>query len=207
MLIKSFSLGQLGTNCYIVTDEKTLCSAVIDPGDEAAVILDYIEENRLKVEHIFITHGHFDHTGAVLEVAEDTGADIWINEKELCQDARGDMDFCFCPQGVAVMTYSDGDRILCGGLTFEIIDTPGHSRGSVTIKCENALFTGDTLFRDSCGRTDLPGGSMRTLLASLKKIAELPGDFEVYPGHMEATSLSREREFNHYIKFAYNMKK
>jgi len=207
MLIKSFSVGQLGTNCYIVTDEKSLYTAVIDPGDEANVIMDYVERNCLKVEHIFLTHGHFDHTGAVLAVAEETGADIWINEKDIAGSSPGDEDFRFDPQGKELMKYSDGDRILCGGLVFEIIETPGHSSGSVTIKCENALFTGDTLFRESCGRTDLLSGNMSEMLRSLKKLADIPGDFEVYPGHMEATTLSREREFNHYIRCAYTVNK
>lgn len=202
MLIKCFPVGQLGTNCYVVTDENTLCTTVIDPGDEANVIMNYVEENRLKVEHIFLTHGHFDHTGAVLAVAEETGADIWINEADLAKGDPDEMGFCFDPQGRAVMKYADGDRILCGGLTFEIVETPGHTRGSVTIICENAMFTGDTLFRESCGRTDLFGGSMNEMLKSLKKLSDIAGDFEVYPGHMEATTLAREREFNHYIRYA-----
>ena len=203
MLIKTLPLGQMETNCYIVTDEKTLTCAVIDPGDESNVVLDYIEDNKLKLEHIFLTHGHFYHTGAVIAIAEETGADIWINSADLDESGR-DVHYCFYPQGMAVKNYKGGDCLVCGDLNFEVISTPGHTKGSVTLRCGNALFTGDTLFRDSCGRTDFEGGDMATILKSLLRLANLQGDYEVYPGHMGSTTLSRERSFNYYINYARN---
>ena len=205
MLIKTLPLGQMETNCYIVTDEKTLACAVVDPGDESNVVLDYIEDNKLKLEHIFLTHGHFDHTGAVIAIAEETGADVWINSADLDESGR-DVHYRFYPQGMTVKNYKGGDNIVCGDLNFEVISTPGHTKGSVTLRCGNALFTGDTLFRDSCGRTDLPGGDMGEMLASLRKLSAIEGDLEVYPGHMDSSNLDRERKFNYYMKYAVGQK-
>ena len=200
MLIKTLPVGQLETNCYVVTNEDTLDCVVIDPGDEANTILDYMESNRLHCKAIFLTHGHFDHVGAVDAVAEETGAVVYMNQND---DARYDstryMRYSMPESG---LFYSDGDVINAAGLRFEIIATPGHTRGGVTIRCEDALFTGDTLFKGSCGRTDLPGGDMEQELASLRKICQLPGDYEVYPGHMDASTLERERLFNYYCRMA-----
>ena len=200
MLIKTLPLGQLETNCYIVTDEDSLCCAVIDPGDESNTVLDYLESNHLKCKYIFLTHGHFDHTMAVNAVHEETGATVCINEK----DARADIPsapYRFTPPDGSVF-YKEGDEFRVGKLTFYVMETPGHTLGGVTLRCENALFTGDTLFRDSCGRTDFPGGDMNVLMSSLKKICALDGDYEVYPGHMDSSTLERERMFNYYCRYA-----
>ena len=202
MLIKDFQLGQLETNCYIVTDENTLECAVIDPGDESNTVLDYLEDNHLKCRFIFLTHGHYDHTMAVQAVAEETGAVVCINEKDTKANI-GSAPFAYSPPDGSIL-YSEGAVMHVGSLDFHVIETPGHSPGSVTLRCENALFTGDTLFRDSCGRTDLPGGDMETLMKSLRRLAELPGDYEVYPGHMDSTTLERERRFNYYMNYAVN---
>lgn len=203
MLIKTVPVGQLETNCYIVTDEKSLCCVVIDPGDESNTILDYIESNHLRCEAIFLTHGHFDHTGAVSAVAEETGATVYMNSRD---DARvmhsAQMTFALPEKGI---NYDDGDILDVAGMRFEILATPGHTPGGVTIKCEDCLFTGDTLFKGSLGRTDLDGGDMEKELASLKKLCSLEGDFEVYPGHMDSTTLQRERSFNYYCRAAMNM--
>ena len=202
MLIKDFQVGQLETNCYIVTDENTLECAVIDPGDEANTILDYLEDNKLKCRFIFLTHGHYDHTMAVAEIAEETGAKVCIHEN----DTKARLDnapYAYCPPDGSIL-YSEGSKMRVGSLEFTVLETPGHSRGSVTLMCENALFTGDTLFRDNCGRVDLPGGSMNEMYKSLERLARLPGDYEVYPGHMDSTTLERERRFNYYIDLAMN---
>ncbi len=200
MLIKTLPVGQLETNCYIVTNEETLQCVVIDPGDEGNRILDYLEDNRLKCEAIFLTHGHYDHTGAVDAVHEETGASVWICARD---DARntGDRHYSFwMPEGGQY--YDDGDVLTVAGMRFEILATPGHTPGGVCILCENALFTGDTLFRGSCGRTDLPGGDMTDELLSLKRLCRLSGDYEVYPGHMDSSTLERERHFNYYCREA-----
>ncbi|MBR2717125.1 MAG: MBL fold metallo-hydrolase [Oscillospiraceae bacterium] len=200
MLIKCLPVGQIETNCYIVTDEDTLECAVIDPGDESNLILDYIERNRLKPRYIFLTHGHFDHTMAVNAVREETGATVCMNRKDsgaILESAP----YKFNPPGDTIW-YQEGDEFTVGGLTFQVMETPGHTPGGVTLRCGEALFTGDTLFRDSCGRTDLPGGDMGALMRSLKRLADLPGDFEVYPGHMDSTTMTRERMYNYYIRYA-----
>ena len=203
MLIKTLPVGQLETNCYVVTNESTLECVVIDPGDESNTILDYIESNHLKCTAIMITHGHYDHTGAADAVAEETGATVYMNSRD---DARviesRQLPYRLPENGI---NYDDGDIIDAAGLRFEIIATPGHTPGGVTIKCEDCLFTGDTLFRGSLGRTDLDGGDMDKELASLKKLCSLEGDYEVYPGHMGSTTLQRERSFNYYCRMAMSM--
>ena len=176
MLIKCLPVGHLMTNCYIVTDETTLECAVIDPRDESNTILYYLEDNHLTCRAILLTHGHYDHTGAVYAVHEETGT----------------------------IFYKEGDEVKVGSLTFRVMETPGHTPGGVTLICGDALFTGDTLFAGSCGRTDFAGGSMEVELQSLAKIAALPGDYEVYPGHMDCSTLETERRFNPYLTALQN---
>ena len=197
MLIKCFSVGQLGTNCYVVTDETTLSCAVIDPGAESGTILNYIDDNHLHTEAIFITHGHYDHTGAVASVFEGTGATVYIHALDV--NADGVDDEMRYRGGDELRFYKEGDLIPVGKLEFHVMETPGHSRGSVTLRCEDALFTGDTLFRGSCGRTDFPGSSPVAMVGSLRRLASLEGDYEVYPGHMDSTTLERERRFNPFV--------
>ncbi len=202
MLIKTIPVGQLETNCYVVTDPATLDCAVIDPGDESNTILDYLEENRLRCRAVLLTHGHFDHVGAAEAVAEETGATVYMNPLD-DRDERRSYTFPFhLPEGGK--TYGEGDCVEIGSLRFEVLATPGHTPGGVTLRCGEALFTGDTLFRGSCGRTDLPGGDMEALLRSLRRLCSLEGDYEVYPGHMDSSTLARERLFNYYCRSAMN---
>ena len=203
MLIKSFALGAYETNCYIVTDESTLDCAVIDPGADATTILNYLEETKLRCRFVLLTHGHFDHTGAVEDVLADTGAELFVHRADVGVTVGGDFYRFNPPQGTKY--YADGDVICVGKLSFTVLETPGHTPGSVTLICgeagseEKLLFTGDTLFRDSCGRTDFPGSSAEDILRSLKRIAELPGEYEVYPGHGFFTDLDRERRVNYFV--------
>lgn len=201
MLIKTMSLGHLQANCYIVTDEDTLECAVIDPGGESNTVLDYLEDNKLKCKYILLTHGHFDHTGAVEEVQKGTGATIAMSARDTAKNAL-EMMYKYKVPPCGAEYLKDGDLISVGKLMFEVIATPGHSKGGLTFRCGDALFTGDTLFRDSCGRTDFPGCSGEEMLKSLKKLASLEGDFDVYPGHMEATTLERERRCNFFVQEA-----
>lgn len=200
MLIKTLPVGRLETNCYVVTDENALVCAVIDPGDESNTILDYIEDNKLSCKAILITHAHFDHVSAVNAMLEATGAELYMCEKDLELAKTGASGRFTPPENTHF--YKDGDEVKVAGLTFKVMETPGHTPGGVTLICGDALFTGDTLFRGSCGRTDLPGGDMRAELRSLKRIASLEGDYEVYPGHAESSMLSIEREHNPYVRHA-----
>ena len=200
MNIKTIPVGQLEANCYVVVNEETLACVVIDPGDESNTIMDYIESNHLSCEAIMLTHGHFDHVGAVNEILDQTGCALYINPRdEGYEVGMSGMKFKM-PEGGKY--YDDGDVIVEAGFEFKVLATPGHTPGSVCLICGGALFTGDTLFRGSCGRADLPGGSMREEMRSLKKICALEGDYEVYPGHMDSSSLERERRFNHYCREA-----
>lgn len=200
MLIKTLPVGQLETNCYIVSNENTLECVVIDPGDEANRILDYIEDNKLKCVAILLTHGHFDHVGAVDEVAESTGATVYMHELDDAKVSSMFMMSYHLPESGVYL--KDGDVLNLAGLEFHIMATPGHTLGGVTIRCEDALFTGDTLFKGSCGRVDLPGGDLNTIMDSIRFICQLPGDYEVYPGHMDSSTLERERMFNYYCRYA-----
>lgn len=203
MLIKTLPVGHLETNCYIVSNEDTLECVVIDPGDESNTILDYLEDNHLKCKAVLLTHGHFDHTGAVDSVAAETGARVYMNKLD-DNRVRKSMHFPYSLPDDGVY-YADGDVVNEAGLEFNIISTPGHTPGGVTIRCEDALFTGDTLFKGSCGRTDLDGGDQIEILKSLKKLCSLDGDFEVYPGHLECTSLIKEKMINYYCRCAMNI--
>ena len=206
MLIKTITVGAYETNCYVVADEKSLECAVIDPGSDASTILDYLEETHLRCRFVLLTHGHFDHTGAVNDVLADTDALLMMHKADVGVSVGGDF-YRFVPPA-DTKYFSDGDVICVGALSFTVIETPGHTPGSVTLRCcesgsdEAVYFTGDTLFRDSCGRTDFPGSSTDDILRSLKRLAELPGDGEVYPGHGFSTSLGRERQFNYFMAAA-----
>ena len=206
MLIKSFALGAYETNCYIVSDESTLECVVIDPGADATTILNYLEETKLHCRFVLLTHGHFDHTGAVEDVLADTDAELFVHKADAGVTTGGDFYRFIPPQGTKY--YAEGDVICVGKLSFTVMETPGHTPGSVTLICaesgsdDKVLFTGDTLFRDSCGRTDFPGSSAEDILRSLKRIAELPGDYEVYPGHSFFSTLDRERRVNYFVNAA-----
>ena len=206
MLLKSFALGAYETNCYIVTDESSLDCAVIDPGADATTILNYLEETRLHCRFLLLTHGHFDHTGAVEALLAETDATLFVHKADVGVSVGGDFYRFQPPQGTRY--YAEGDVVSLGSVSFTVLETPGHTPGSVTLLCSEAgsedkvLFTGDTLFRDSCGRTDFPGSSPEDMLRSLKRLAQLPGNYEVYPGHGLFSNLDRERSVNYFVNAA-----
>ena len=206
MLIKTLPVGMLETNCYIVTDEETKKCAIIDPGANSSVILDYIESNKLQPVAIFLTHGHYDHHMALDAVIEATGAPAYIHENDVNRSGQEQQRHMLSDNG-KLKHYAEGCVVNVGTLKFIVLETPGHSTGSVTLMCTDAIFTGDTLFRGDCGRTDLEGGNEDVMMRSLKRLAELDGDFEVYPGHEESSTLSYERSFNRYMRYAVGEEK
>ena len=193
--MKHLALGAYQTNCYLVWDEASPTCVVIDPGYEPDTVLAEAKLLGKEIAAIFLTHGHFDHVGGVREIAAETGCRVY-----LC-----DADLAMPPQMTAgplyyTNIYGEGSFVEEAGLSFKVLHTPGHTPGSVCLLCENVLFSGDTLFWGSCGRTDLPGGSWATIRVSLKRLADLSGDFDVYPGHGDFTTLSFERKMNPYMQ-------
>ena len=199
MQIKRMQVGPIGTNCYILEDEKKI--AVIDPGDEAERILEVLEETEGTVAYILLTHGHYDHTTAVPELHRALPeAKIYIHQADA--NGAGSRLFPLAGQVDDLLLYDEGDALPLGSLTIEVLHTPGHSKGSVTLKAGDVLFTGDTLFAGSMGRTDLSGGDEEEIMASLKRLGELEGNFHVLPGHMGTSELDRERRSNPYLRMA-----
>ncbi|MBQ9348225.1 MAG: MBL fold metallo-hydrolase, partial [Oscillibacter sp.] len=185
------------TNCYLLCDEKSRLCALIDPGDEAGRIIRAVEDSGYTPRAILLTHGHYDHTGAVEDLLRRwPGLPVYLNHADT--PAGGAAKGLFPPLPDTI-SYHEGDTVTVGGLTVEVLSTPGHSKGSVTLRCEDALFTGDTLFADDCGRTDLRGGDMNEMLRSLGRLGRLPGDYHVLPGHMEFSTLDRERRVNPWL--------
>lgn len=198
MKIKSIQVGELATNCYILIDDVEKKAAVIDPGAEADRILAELDKTDARVEYILLTHGHYDHIGAVARLHEALPQTKVYMHKA---DSRG-TGFHVVPladQVADLMYYDDGDSLTLGSLTIHVIHTPGHTPGGVTLRVGDVLFTGDTLFAGSMGRSDFPGGNTQQLFASLKKLAGLEGDYHVLPGHEMTTTLDRERQSNVFV--------
>lgn len=201
MQVKVLQVGPIGTNCYLLEDEKARAAAIIDPGDEAGRILQVIKDDGMDVKYILLTHGHYDHTTAVPELHQALPqAEIYIHKADA--NGAGSRLFPLAGQIPDLKFYDEGDALTLGELTIQVLHTPGHSKGSVTLKVGDVLFCGDTLFAGSCGRTDLAGGSYDEIMASLKKLGELPGDCHVCPGHDVTSTLERERRSNPFLREA-----
>ncbi len=195
MKIIHLNVGPLQTNCYIAWAPGSTGCAIIDPGEEAARILTTVQENGLTVEAVFLTHGHFDHISGAKALHEKTGCKVYINPKEQALPDRLTNGKFFCTD-----PYAQGDTVTAGGLTFSVMETPGHSVGCVCLICGDVIFSGDTLFAGTCGRTDLPTSSWNAITESLKRLSQLPGDYTVYPGHGRSTTMNEERADNPYMQ-------
>ena len=201
MEVKVLQVGPIGTNCYILEDEKARAAAIIDPGDEAGRILQVIEDDGVDVKYILLTHGHYDHTTAVPQLHKALPqAEIYIHRADA--NGAGSQLFPLAGQIPDLKFYDEGDTLALGDMTIQVLHTPGHSKGSVTLKVGDVLFCGDTLFAGSCGRTDLAGGSYAEIMASLKKLGQLPGDYHVCHGHDVTSTLERERRSNPFLREA-----
>lgn len=201
MQIKSIPVGELGTNCYFLIDETTNSAAIIDPGAQGEQLVQILRELGVTLHYILLTHGHYDHTTAVPEIhAAFPDAKVYIHKADA--NGTGNHLFPLAGQIETLSFYDEGDTLPLGDLTIEVLHTPGHSKGSVVLKVNDALFSGDTLFYGSCGRVDLPGGDEMQMQQSLLRLARLEGNYHVLPGHDRITTLDKEREGNPFICFA-----
>lgn len=200
------SLGQMGTNCYVLWDEKSLEAAVIDPGFEDQRIIDVIKQNKLTVKYILLTHGHFDHLGGVNQIRELTGAKVLIhvNDANCLTDPNRNLSIL---TGMSMeLEPADGylsekENIIVGDINIRVIHTPGHSKGGICLLAENTLISGDTLFNTSIGRTDFADGDLTELLNAIElKLFMLDDATRVLPGHGEDTTIGYEKKNNPFLK-------
>ena len=202
-----FTVGVVQENCYLLRRDGADRAVIVDPGDEAPKLLGAIDSLGVQLDGILLTHTHFDHVGAVAPIAKATGAEVWVPEveKPVLADIMSFVPWAgFGPfeSWDAEHTVAGGETLELGGFEIEVLSTPGHSPGHVTysIPDEQAVFSGDVLFQDSVGRTDLPGGDWPTLLDSIRLLLDsLPAETTVYPGHMGITSLGAERATNPFL--------
>ncbi len=202
MNIQTMCVGPIETNCYFLEDSGYL--AIIDPGDQAQDIQKAVEELGADPVYILLTHGHYDHTTAVPALHRAyPQAKIYIHQSDAY--GAGTTMFPLIGQVEELLFYTEGDTLPLGTQMIEVLHTPGHSKGSVTLKVGDTLFCGDTLFAGSCGRTDLRGGSYEEILDSLGRLGKLEGDFRVLPGHGPETTLEEEREYNPYLRMGMGL--
>lgn len=210
MFLKRLQVGALAANCYIIADEKNANAAIIDPGGDADEIIGIITREHLIVKYIFLTHGHSDHISALKEVKNATDAKIAIHEQ--------DAPMLLSPKDNLSIYFGDGfvqpppdiilkgnEKFEVGDLVLEIIHTPGHTPGGISIKVGNIVFTGDTLFAGSVGRTDFPGGSYDELINSIReKLLSLGDNISILPGHGEPSTLIIEKKINPFLCNSWN---
>ena len=195
MKMVTMTVGPLQTNCYMAWGEDSDNCIVVDPGYEPERVLAQAKEQGKTIEAILLTHGHFDHVGGVRTIAAETDCAVYLCEKDLSMPAQMTAGPLYYTH-----TYGEGDVLKLAGLAIRVIHTPGHTPGSVCLTVEDTMFSGDTLFQSSCGRTDLPGGSWAEIFRSLKRLTQMDKDYTVYPGHGPKTTLAQEKQYNPYMR-------
>ena len=201
MRVEVIQVGYIRENCYFLINDETNETVIVDPGDSADKLVLYAEENQLKPVAILLTHGHYDHTGAVMQLKEHYKIKTYIykDEKQVLEDKTLHL-------GVKNVTademLEDGEQIILAGFSIKVLHTPGHTPGGCCyyVEEEKMLFSGDTLFFESVGRSDFKGGSTKALVDSVKtKLFVLPDEVVVYPGHMEPTTIEHEKQYNPFV--------
>jgi len=213
MFIKTYLVGALPTNCYLVgknapSKTKLTTYTIIDPGDDASLILNDLEQNHAQLSAILLTHGHFDHILAVPTLQQKFQIPVYIHQEdfEMLEDPFKNLSaklaHPFSYHSSFIQTFKDKASIISGDLTFLALHTPGHSKGSSIFLTNSFIFSGDTIFYGDIGRCDCYGGDLAQMYQSLKKIAVLPKNYQIFPGHGEKTTLNLEKNENPYIKEA-----
>lgn len=203
MKIQALQVPPIGTNCYLLLDEETGKGAIVDPGGAGDAIADAADKMGMTPVAIFLTHGHYDHTGAAPDLrAKYPDATVYLHAADAAMTKRVDS---LMPDVGETTAYDEGDEIAVGSLTVRVYHTPGHSQGSVTLEVGDVLFTGDTLFQGSCGRTDLAGGSPDLMAKSLRRLVGFEGDRQVLPGHEGFSTLEQERVDNYWVAYALKL--
>ncbi|WFD12062.1 MBL fold metallo-hydrolase [Tepidibacter hydrothermalis] len=209
MILKRFIVGKISTNAYIIHDRHTLDAAVIDPGDNSKLLINYINKNNLNLTHIILTHHHYDHIGAVKDLKKEYNSDVLIHKKDLKGLKNPSINLSKQSNGKSISIDADkmvsnGSLIQIGNISLEVIHTPGHTKGGICLKAINQdiIFTGDTLFNDGIGRLDLPGGSEEDMINSIKNIiSKWDNNIHVYPGHGNGDTMKNIRLQNEEYKY------
>ena len=207
MIHEILRVGPLKCNCSVFGDEESREGLVVDPGDDVDQVLAVIRRHQLRIKVIVITHAHIDHIGGAQKLKQETGAPVYMNDNDAELKKMLGVQAAWLgvpePQQVDIdVSIKDGDRVVMGAAELHVLHTPGHTQGSVSLwlPSEGKLVAGDTLFRDSIGRTDLPGGDGRQILRSIHdKLLTLPPETVVIPGHGDNTTIGRERQFNPFL--------
>lgn len=203
--IMCFVIGMIGTNCYLIEDEATGELAVVDPADHSDRLLEEIDKRGGKLIYILLTHGHYDHIIGVAELCERYRPTVCASEKEVMLIAEPSYNLSK-NHGISIDPFTvdrplkDGDTVMLGESEIRFMLTPGHTMGSGCYIVDDSIFSGDTLFCTSVGRTDFPTSSMRDMMQSVTRLKNLEGDYDVYPGHDIFTTLNKERKHNPFMR-------
>lgn len=203
-MLKAFTVGPMEANCYILYNPDKREGLIIDPGAEGSRLIKFIKQEKISINYIINTHGHPDHVGANRKIKEHTNAPILIHQYDapMLTKSASVLSFIFPLESSsppADTFIKDGDLIECAGIKLKVLHTPGHTPGGISLLIDDFIFTGDTLFSGSIGRSDLPGGSQEVLLNSIKKILSLDENLIIYPGHGPSTTVSEELHSNPFI--------